>query len=235
MNLKSIGLDNQNPATINNSKNINNNKNWRNSIRIGVENVANKFNNSSSLTMKEGVCQSKYGPDINTHGVSLNFLRTFLKLVKIKEKENLLQSNCMTTDVQKLIIMPMTEERKTSVCEYLLNNHKIIPFPNLNISSKDISTKANIYVIHTWTNAFESIINAIEEFCKFNNGNLKIDIEYYFWIDIFCFNQWSFSNDFDDVEEAVFIPRTIDWYIKTLHDFIKYIGNYYLYYYCYRL
>lgn len=231
LELKSIGLNNQNQNPTINTTTTNNKKNWRNSIRVGVENVANKFNSSSNLTMKEGRFQSKFGPDINTHGVSLNFLRIFLKLVKIKQKENLLQTNCMTSDVQKLIIMPMTVEEKNSVCEYLLNNHKIIPFPNLNISSKDITTKANIYIIHTWTNTFESMIYAIEEFCKFSNRNMKIDIEYYFWIDIFCFNQWSFVNDYNDKEEIIFIPRSLDWYTKTLHNFIKYIGDYYYYYY----
>jgi hypothetical protein len=83
----------------------------------------------------------------------------------------------------------------------------------------DKKYRANVFVSHSWNNKFEAVVDALESFHKEETtGEFRTtDKRLYFWIDIFCLNQWK-----PIVGSGRCPPRS--WFTNTFPEFLAKIG-----------
>jgi hypothetical protein len=66
--------------------------------------------------------------------------------------------------------------------------------PELHLTPHEsLGDNPNLYICHTWTNSFRSLVQYIEEACLKLDQESVDQKEIIIWLDIFCLNQWDHS------------------------------------------
>ncbi len=180
---------------------------------------------------------------LNLIGVTLDVLKTIQNISSIRRK------NMTTRNVVDEIIKPITKAGKYSLIHYIQDKKKIykkdlgFEIPTKLRSATSVSSKkalygrASVYISHSWDYVYDEFIDALDAYehdlrqaeiihdDAEGNHHGMIDklttkkTRYYYWIDIFCSNQWK------PIATRLKSPP-VYWFEFTLCDFIKNIGSF---------